>query len=146
MVYPYSPRTRMKRMEVVGQRVAGDCASGTATFNYNLPPGAFATGFTFEAAGTDQEVIATVTPWVDHDQTLLADSNFKFILVGATSATTNVTLAATGTRVGVAGMVVPTGDQYGAAAPVVCVHGYQIVVDTTSTSGTWKIAFSAVEI
>lgn len=146
MSYPFPERTRMKRMEVIGQQVDGLCASGTVTFDVNLPPGAFATGFTAFTEANDAAVVFKVTPYVDHDQTLLANSSFKFLLVGATTATTNVTIAITSTKIGVAGMVVPAGDQYGAAAPVLCVHGYQVEVGNTGSTGTWDLAFVATEI
>jgi hypothetical protein len=146
MAYPYNERTRPIRRENHGQAIEGSLINGTISVTYNLPPGMYATGYAVQTSGNTAPVVFKVTPWVDHAQTLLADSNFKFLKVGATTATTNVSLAATTTHRGQVGMVIPAGDQYGAAAPVMCVHGFQIDTTSTAAVGTYKIHFVASEI
>jgi hypothetical protein len=126
--------------------MSGDCINGTIAVTYNLPPGMYSTGYTFATVANAGTVIVEVVPWVDHEQTQLADTSFKFLKVGATTATTNVSVNTTSTKTGQAGMVIPAGDQYGAAAPVPCVHGYQISIESTSSVGSWEINFIASEL
>ena len=146
MAYPYPHRTRMKRNEVIGVHINGSCSAGTVTFDVNLPAGAWAIGLSFQGNANDQAVVASVSPWVDHEQTVISSTGYKVLKTGDTTATTNLTLAITSTKVGHTGMLIPAGDQYGAAAPVIVVHGAQVTISTTATTGTWELSYSAVEI
>lgn len=146
MTYPYADRNRVRRNEVIVNNVSGACSAGTVTFNVDTPRGAWAYGFAFEVVANDAPVVVTLTPWVDREQTLLADSSYKFLKTGNTTATTNLTMAITSTKIGAAGVIIPAGDQYGAAAPILPVYGAQVTISTTASTGTWEATYSGVEI
>ncbi len=146
MSYPYPKRIRPVLREVHGQDIGPvTCTATTVAATVNLPAGAYVIGFTVMASGTSDPIVVKAAPWVDEAQTTL-NGYYKFLETGATTATTNITLAATGTTRGWSGVLVATGDQYGAAAPIVTVHGSQLTVACTGTTGTWQIASSAVEL
>lgn len=146
MVYPFPERNRIKQNEVKGQTASGACSAGTITFPSNLPQGTYAVGWAVKTSGNDQAVVFTVTPWVDRAQTLASVNSYKFLVTGGTTATTNITMAITSTVRGNTGVLIPAGDQYGAAAPVIVVHGAEVTVGTTATTGTWELSYTAVEI
>lgn len=146
MAYSFPHKTRMKREEVIGQMASGSCAAGTITFNVNLPAGSWAIGFSLMGVANDKPFVATVAPWVDHEQTVLSSTSYKFLKTGGTTATTILSVASTSTKLGHTGVLIPAGDQYGAAAPVIVVHGAQITIASTATTGTWELAYTAVEI
>ena len=147
MSYPFPHRTRMKREEVIGALASGNCSAGTSTFGVNLPAGAYAIGLTLMGVANDQPIVATVTPWVDHDQTVLSSTNYYIQKTGGIVSTTNLTVAITSTKLGHTGVLLSTGDPYGAASPIVVfVHGAQVTISTTATTGSWELAYTAAEI
>jgi len=141
MSYPYAYRTRRKVEEVVYDHATGDCASGTATVSLQLPPGAWGISLMVQASGTDQAVAVTVAPFVDQAQTIV-DSNYDFMPTGSTTSVTVVSVAGTSTSAGGGAYVLPASDQY----PTLVVHGLQMTIATTATSGTWDVAYTAVEL
>ena len=147
MAYPYPAKTRHKFQEIIVIEASGSCSAGTVTFNSALPNSAFAVGAAAYAVGNDQPVVITSYQYADRDQTITGDSSYKFLKTGESTATTNLTIpTATATQVGITGALIPAGDQYGLAAPVLPVYGAKITVDTTATTGTWYLAYSAVEL
>ena len=145
MAYPYEHKNRVQAKQVLNNALSGTI-SGTSVFPISLPPSGYAIGMTVEIAAMDQDVLLTAAPYVDHYQTY-TNGAFKFLQTGGTTAAVTVTFAATATgKVGWCGVLVPAGDQYGAAAPVVTVHGTQVTLGSTATTGTFKIAYTAVEI
>lgn len=141
----YPHRTRMIRRECIGNEISYDCASGTVSQALTLPASAFAIGLAVHNVANAGTVTITAAPYADHDQTV-TDGSYKFLKTGAATATTNISIAATSTEAGWTGMVVPAGDQYGAAAPIITVHGSQLSITTASVTGALTIAYSAVEL
>ena len=147
MTYPYPHRTRPIHREVHSHSFTGSCSAGTATDTVNLLAGALVVGVSLEVSNTDKTVVLTAQPWSDHAQSVLADTSFKLLKVGASTATTNLTMAATATGdLGSVAVLIPAGDQYGAAAPIVIQHGMQFTVATTATTGTWRLTYEEVEM
>jgi hypothetical protein len=145
MSYPYPHRTRAQRREVRSASFEVAAGTGTTTHVLNLPAGAFAMGITVETVANGGTVVANVTPFVDDAQTITA-GKFKFLSTGATTASTNITLAATSTKRGYHGVIIPAGDQYGAAAPILAIHGMKIEVTAASSVGTAEVHYTAVEL
>ena len=147
--YPYPPRTRHRFYEVISGSGSGSCSaiSGSTNLTISLPRSAYAIGITAHCVSNDQPVVFKVAKWVDEEQTIVADSSYKFLKTGGSTATTNVTVpTATATQVGQSLILIPAGDQYGAAAPALPIYGVQVTITTTATTGTWNFSYSAVEI
>jgi len=137
-------RTNLNRRSNLTEEITVSfTAAGTVTSTLDLPASAWAIGLGVLVSTSDGTVTIKAAPWADHDQTV-ADGNFKFLKTGATTATTNITLAATSTSLGYTGMVVPAGDQYGAAAPIISVHGSQLTIMAAGTA-TVVIGYTAAE-
>ena len=149
MANQYPLRVRSKREEIHTFQVELDIHNVTPTgvaVPTQLPSGAYSMQLNIWATDLDKPVVIKVQPYVDDLQTLV-DGSFKFLEIGATTATTNITVEAnTSTAKGYVRIVIPAGDQYGAAAPALTLFGAQYTVVTTATTGILKIAVLAVEI
>ena len=137
-------RTNMNRRSNLSEEITlAFTAAGTVQSTLNLPASGWAIGLGVVVSTSDGTVTITAKPWADHDQTV-TDGAYKFLKTGATTATTNITIAATSTSLGYTGVVIPAGDQYGAAAPVIAVHGSQLTITAAGTA-TVVIGYTATE-
>lgn len=137
-------RTNMNRRTNLSDEITVSfTAAGTVQSTLDLPASGWAIGLAVLVSTSDGTVTIKAMPWADHEQTV-SDGNFKFLKTGASTATTNITLAATSTSIGYTGVVVPAGDQYGAAAPIITVHGSKLEVTAAGTA-TVVIGYTAAE-
>jgi hypothetical protein len=134
----------MNRRTVLSEEITvAFTAAGTVQSTLDLPASGWAIGLGMIVSSSDGTVTITAAPWADHDQSVIGTS-YKFLATGASTATTNISVAATSTSLGYTGMVVPAGDQYGAAAPIIAVHGSQLTITAAGTA-TVVIGYTATE-
>ena len=149
MASKYPLRTRHKFEEVFGGQQVIDLHNITPTgvsTGSQLPGGAYSAAISVHGVALDRPVVLTIKPYADEAQTLV-DGAYKFLEIGGTTATTNITIEAnTATAKGYVRILVPAGDQYGAAAPIVSIFGSQYTLSTTATTGILTIATLAVEM
>ena len=150
MANKYPLRTRMKTEEIHTRQLQIDVHSVTATGGaavpVQLPQGAYVAEIHAWATALDQPVTIKVEPYVDPGQTLTSGS-YKFLEIGSGTATTNITMEAnTATAKGYVRVMVPSGDQYGAAAPLLSLFGSRYVLTTSATTGIINLAVVSVEI
>ena len=149
MASKYPLKVRRVVREVHGDQITIDVHNITptgTTVPTQLPAGVYAAQISVWATALDQPAVIKIQPYADDAQTLV-DGSYKFLAIGAATATTNITIEAnTATAKGYVRVLIPSGDQYGAAAPVMTVFGSQYTVTTTATTGIIKIALTAVEL
>lgn len=146
MVYPYERKTRISHHQALSAQFTGSTAAGTLVVPVAWSPAAYAIGMSMVVSANDTTVTVNLVPYADDAQTKVA-GEYQFLLTGAATAASTLTFAATATGTAAwHGVIVPTGDQYGAAAPIMSLHGSRLTMGTTGSTGSFTLTYLAVEL
>lgn len=144
MSYPYPPRGRYPRGEVLVLQKAADCAttaSGVVNHTMNVPPGAYKIGVSFSTEGAGAS--ATVKVWAfqtpqQDTQAAALSTALDLIAHGAAAAATVLTVPTTTTYGGTSGQLVPSTTLYG-NGNFVAPFGLLVQTTCNTDSGSYDI-------